>query len=119
MSGSSSFATEWWRQSTEPASDGDTRKVSRRVAKHYIVRGRVQGVGFRSFVEYSARPIGVTGWVRNLDDGSVEVYAAGTPDQLSQFEDVLWRGPRMSDVRALNAREEVVDSSVHGFFIRY
>ena len=110
---------EWWPPSTDSPADGDTRRVSRKVAKHYVVRGRVHGVGFRSFVEYSARPIGVTGWVRNLDDGTVEVYAAGTPEQLSELENLLWRGPRLSEVRGVNAREEVVDSSVRGFFIRY
>jgi acylphosphatase len=91
--------------------------VDRRIAKRYIVRGNVQGVGFRAFVQYSAEPIGVRGWVRNLDDGSVEVYAVGTPDQLSELESALWRGPRFSDVRGVQAREDTIDSGIRGFHI--
>ena len=53
------------------------------IARLYRVRGRVQGVGFRYFVEHSAKGLGVSGWVRNVDDGSVEVYALGAPAQLA------------------------------------
>jgi acylphosphatase len=45
----------------------------------------VQGVGFRYFVEHAANSLGLTGWVRNRDDGDVEVYAAGNPAQLSEL----------------------------------
>ena len=93
--------------------------MSRKVAKRYIVHGRVQGVGFRAFVEYSARPIGVRGWVRNRDDGHVEVYAIGTAEQLSEFEGHLWRGPRFSEVRHVHATEDNIDSGVREFEIRY
>ncbi len=90
----------------------------RKQAKRYIVRGRVQGVGFRYFVEYTAGPLGITGWVRNNDDGTVEVYAIGNADQLSQLEDGLWRGPRFSEVRGVTASEDIVDSGVRSFRIR-
>ena len=46
--------------------------------RRYVVTGRVQGVGFRWFVEREAAQLGVTGWVRNREDGSVEVMATGT-----------------------------------------
>ncbi len=92
--------------------------MSRQIAKRYIVRGRVQGVGFRSFVEHGVRPIGLSGWIRNLDDGSVEVYAAGTPDQLSRLEDMLWQGPKFSEVRGVNTQEDTIDAGVKGFRIR-
>jgi acylphosphatase len=49
-------------------------------AKRYVVRGRVQGVGFRWFVEREAHMLGIAGWVRNNHDGSVEVLAQGTRD---------------------------------------
>ena len=48
-------------------------------ARRYFVRGRVQGVGFRYFVERAAAELKLTGYTRNLDDGRVEVYAAGPP----------------------------------------
>jgi acylphosphatase len=64
------------------------------IARLYRVRGRVQGVGFRYFVEHSAKGLGVSGWVRNVDDGSVEVYALGTQEQHSELAGHLWKGPR-------------------------
>jgi acylphosphatase len=51
-------------------------------ARRFVVRGRVQGVGFRWFVEREAHILGIAGWVRNNADGSVEVHVQGTRDQL-------------------------------------
>jgi len=67
-------------------------------ARTFLVRGRVQGVGFRWFVEREAHMLGVAGWVRNNHDGSVEVLAVGTRDQLSGLRSRLHRGPRASRV---------------------
>ncbi len=67
-------------------------------AKRFVVRGRVQGVGFRWFVEREAHMLGVAGWVRNASDGSVEVVAQGTPEQLSGLHARLRQGPRASRV---------------------
>jgi acylphosphatase len=61
--------------------------------RRYLVKGRVQGVGFRWFVEREARLIGVGGWVRNCDDGAVEVLAAGSNVQLGSLYDKLKSGP--------------------------
>lgn len=66
--------------------------------KKFRVRGRVQGVGFRWFVEHEARALGVAGWVRNNSDGSVEVLASGTRDQLSALRSRLQQGPRAARV---------------------
>ena len=74
-------------------------------ARLYLVRGRVQGVGFRDYVQRVASALGVTGYVRNLDDGRVEVYAAGSPAQLSDLAAALRKGPRMSDVRGVEEQE--------------
>ena len=52
------------------------------MVQHFLVKGRVQGVGFRWFVHREAAEIGLRGWVRNTEDGHVEVLAAGEPDQL-------------------------------------
>jgi acylphosphatase len=67
-------------------------------ARRYVVRGRVQGVGFRWFVEREAHMLGVAGWVRNNSDGSVEVLAIGTRDQLSGLRSRLRQGPRAARV---------------------
>jgi acylphosphatase len=64
----------------------------------YLVKGRVQGVGFRWFVHSHAARIGLRGWVRNTEDGHVEVLAAGEPDQLTDFQLALGRGSRGSRV---------------------
>jgi acylphosphatase len=66
--------------------------------RHYIVSGRVQGVGFRWFVEREAAQLGITGWVRNCDHGDVEVMATGTPDQLRSLRQELQQGPRAARV---------------------
>lgn len=68
------------------------------IAKRYIVRGRVQGVGFRWFVDHEARELGLTGWVRNNFDGTVEVLAVGNEHQLTVLRRKLERGPRAARV---------------------
>lgn len=66
--------------------------------KHYLVQGRVQGVGFRWFVHREAAEIGLRGWVKNTDEGHVEIVAAGDPDQLAEFEAEIKKGSRGSRV---------------------
>jgi acylphosphatase len=58
----------------------------------------VQGVGFRWFVEREAQALGLTGWVRNNEDGSVEILATGPLGQLSYLHEALRRGPRAARV---------------------
>lgn len=72
--------------------------------------GRVQGVGYRYFVLREAGRLGVKGYTRNLDDGRVEVYAAGSQHAVAELAGVLGRGPRWSDVRAVAA----VDAGLEG-----
>ena len=66
-----------------------------------IVRGRVQGVGFRAFVVREARRLGLDGFTRNLPDGSVEVVASGHPLQLELLVERLRSGPPLSQVDAV------------------
>ncbi len=68
------------------------------VVKHFLVQGRVQGVGFRWFVHREAAGIGLRGWVRNTPDGHVEIVAAGTPGQLDQLAAAIHQGSRGSRV---------------------
>ena len=74
-------------------------------ARRFVVRGRVQGVGFRWFVEREAHMLGVFGWVRNNADGSVEVLAMGTREQLSGLRSRLQQGPRAARVDAVEEKE--------------
>ena len=74
-------------------------------AKRYFVSGRVQGVGFRFFVERTAASLGVGGYVRNLYDGRVEVYAVGSAEQMHALKNALARGPRMAAVDRVEERD--------------
>jgi acylphosphatase len=71
----------------------------------YVVRGRVQGVGFRYFVERVAQHLGLDGYVKNRADGSVEVYASGPPEQLSELKRRLWTGPALARVDNVDEHE--------------
>jgi acylphosphatase len=73
--------------------------------RRFVVRGRVQGVGFRWFVEREAHMLGVYGWVRNNPDGSVEVLATGTREQLSGLRSRLQQGPRAARVDEVQEKE--------------
>jgi acylphosphatase len=75
------------------------------MVRHYIVKGRVQGVGFRWLVHREAGARGLKGWVRNTEDGEVEVMAAGPEDKLAELRAVLERGSRGSRVDAVLERE--------------
>ena len=78
--------------------------------------GRVQGVGYRGFVEHVAAKLGLQGYVRNLRDGRVEVFAMGTPEKLGQLRAALEKGPMMSDVTGLNEEPDTVDTRYAGMF---
>ena len=74
-------------------------------AKRYFVRGRVQGVGYRYFVERAAAELGLNGYARNLDDGRVEVYAIGPATKLDELGCRLSVGPRFADVRGVDEQD--------------
>jgi len=69
---------------------------------HAIVRGKVQGVGFRVFVREAALRMGCTGWVRNLDDGSVEVSAESDEMTLTELLTEISKGPPWAHVQAVD-----------------
>ncbi len=81
-----------------------------KAAKRYYVRGRVQGVGYRYFVERAAAELGLTGYARNLDDGRVEVYAVGPPSKLAELGQRLTVGPRFADVRGVDEQDAAVEA---------
>jgi len=86
-------------------------------AKRYLVRGRVQGVGFRWFVEREAHLLGIAGWVRNNHDGSVEVLAQGTRDQLLGLHSRLREGPRAARVDTVEVSEAAPTAGLSSFRI--
>lgn len=73
--------------------------------RHYIVLGRVQGVGYRKFVKREARNLGLRGWVRNLEDGSVEALALAGQSALNDFESRLREGPLFSKVKDIRVED--------------
>lgn len=92
------------------------KSMGRKEAKRWFISGRVQGVGFRYFVQKRAAELGIQGWARNLVDGRVEVYAVGTSKKLSDLAAALHAGPAFSDVRGVEEREEEVRQS-SGFHV--
>ncbi|MGA8619756.1 MAG: acylphosphatase [Candidatus Sulfotelmatobacter sp.] len=86
-------------------------------ARRFVVRGRVQGVGFRWFVEREAHILGISGWVRNNTDGSVEVLAQGTRDQLSGLRLRLRQGPRAARVDAVEESDTRAAAGITSFRI--
>jgi len=83
----------------------------------YTVTGRVQGVGFRYFTRSAARTLGLTGWVRNCGDGSVQLEAQGTAEALAQLAAHLRRGPDLGHVSNLTAQPCPVRPDETGFQI--
>ncbi|MGH9368485.1 MAG: acylphosphatase [Thermoanaerobaculia bacterium] len=81
------------------------------IARHIVVAGRVQGVGFRFFAERTALELGVPGWVRNLPDGAVESVAEGEEAAVASYLERLRDGPRMGRV----SRFDVKEVEVRGF----
>ncbi len=75
------------------------------ITKTFIIKGRVQGVGFRWFVEREAQLLGLAGWVRNNPDGSVEVLATGTREQVNGLHSKLRQGPRAARVDEVEVSE--------------
>jgi acylphosphatase len=89
-------------------------------AKRYFVSGMVQGVGFRYFAQRAAQRLGVAGYVRNLGDGRVEVYAIGDTGTLAKLCTELERGPRAAQVSKVTEAEAAIDPEfAQGFSVEY
>jgi acylphosphatase len=79
--------------------------MSADVVRHVVIRGRVQGVGYRDFTERAALSLGLTGWVRNRRDGAVEAVLAGPPALVADMIAACRRGPFNARVDAIEERE--------------
>jgi acylphosphatase len=73
---------------------------------HYFVSGLVQGVFFRDWTRQKAEALDITGWIKNMNDGRVEVMACGEQEKLAEFESWLWEGSPASKVNKVISREE-------------
>ena len=87
------------------------------VAHRFLIRGRVQGVGFRFFAEDVANREGVTGFVRNLGDGSVEAVVEGDREAVERFEMAVRRGPRGARVDQVEVEAVPLSGRHRGFLI--
>ena len=90
---------------------------TKRIAKKFVVSGRVQGVGFRFFVERWAGQLGICGYAKNLWDGTVEVYAIGDAASLEQLKLQLAEGPGAARVSGVSESDETVDKRYLRFMI--
>jgi acylphosphatase len=88
-----------------------------KVAKKFLIAGRVQGVGFRYFADRWATQLGICGYVKNLWDGNVEVYAIGDAAALEALKRQLAKGPRSARVAAIDESDAVVDKRYNHFSI--
>jgi acylphosphatase len=89
-----------------------------RIAVRLVIRGRVQGVGYRWWARGEARRLGLDGWVRNLGDGSVELLAAGAPDAVAALAELCWRGPAAARVSGVDRSSAVDEDILPGFDAR-
>ena len=88
------------------------------IARRFVVTGRVQGVGFRYYVQDHAGAEGVHGYVRNLPDGRVEAVVEGDAESVGRVETALWRGPRGARVDDIEIEETTPSGRLTGFRIR-
>jgi acylphosphatase len=89
-----------------------------RGARRFVVSGRVQGVGFRYFIQDTARREGITGYVRNLSDGRVEAVAEGDDESLRRLEVALRRGPSHARVEGVDVDVIPSTGTFLGFDVR-
>ncbi len=85
---------------------------------HVWVKGRVQAVGFRAFVQQNAAQIGLTGWVRNVGYDTVEAVAEGTGEQIERFTQMVKRGPGFSQVDESREEREQATGEFERFQVR-
>ena len=82
--------------------------MSAQVIRRVVIRGRVQGVGYRAFTEYTALDNGLAGWVRNRRDGGVEAVFAASPERVAEMLEACRRGPPGSRVHSMEEREGTI-----------
>jgi acylphosphatase len=100
--------------------DATSKLYPRNVERlHAVVRGEVQGVGFRYFLVDSARPLGLRGWVRNLPDGAVELVAEGDRPKLERLLQAAREGPRHARVDGVDVEWQAASGGLTAFDLTY
>jgi len=89
-----------------------------RVARRFVISGRVQNVGFRYFTQNAAAREGVAGWVQNLPDGRVEVFVEGDEDAVTRVERAIRSGPPGARVDHVDVQDEEAAGALKGFRIK-
>ena len=84
-------------------------------ALHISIYGRVQAVGFRNWITDNAKKKGLSGWVRNASDGSVEVFLQGDEEEVNDLLALSWEGPSLAEVDDILAQDSEVDDSLTSF----
>lgn len=87
-------------------------------AIHVYVSGQVQGVGYRQGCRHRARSLDLVGWVRNLADGRVELFAQGGDEAIDSLVDWVWAGPSMARVTGVETDVVAPDATLTDFFIQ-
>jgi acylphosphatase len=85
------------------------------VARHLVIRGRVQGVFYRGWAVETARGLGLAGWVRNRRDGTVGALVRGDEEAVERFIERAWEGPPAAHVLGIDASEAGVEDGLPGF----
>jgi len=86
-------------------------------SRRYFVSGTVQGVGFRYFTQHAARKLRLSGYVKNLADGRVEVFATGTAAQHEELRGALRRGPAFANVSEVQEEAAELDAQFENSFV--
>lgn len=116
--GNAEACRKWWEQRRDAPQDAaETPVKERRV--HVFVSGRVQGVGFRDFTQGEARKRGLTGWVRNLEDGRVEAVIEGPADKVAELLEEVKHGPPRARVDKVETTDETPTGEFKVFEVRY
>jgi acylphosphatase len=90
-----------------------------KAALHLLIKGRVQGVGYRYYAQHSAAALGITGYVRNQPDGAVEIVAEGDEEALNELVNVLRKGPSFAFVEDVEVRKMPAEGTFTHFGVKY
>ena len=89
------------------------------IAKHIIVKGKVQGVFFRKYTQQKAVELSLKGWVKNRHDGNVEIFAQGDEEMIKQLLAWCWQGSPKSNVEAVESHDAGTNMQLNSFSVRY
>jgi len=88
-------------------------------AKHILIKGKVQGVFFRKNAKQIAEDLNIAGWVKNTDEGHVEIFAQAFEDELIEFINWCKQGPPKADVKNVQVNDVKPDAGIKHFSIKY